>query len=153
MTSYPNGRDFTIDRDVLVEYHGYGAVVRVPEGVRHIGQGAFTRAVEKLSEWPPPMNSWDGMENPAIYDTYTEQVGYAFIREVILPESVETIGPFAFRKCENLAQVHLPSQLQRIGKEAFAYCYRLKQIEVPADTVIEDSAFFASSSQIIRKPE
>ena len=115
MTSYPNGRDFTIDRDVLVEYHGYGAVVRVPEGVRHIGPGAFTRAVEKPSEWPPPMNSWDGMEN--------------------------------------LAQVHLPSQLQRIGKEAFAYCYRLKQIEVPADTVIEDSAFFASSSQIIRKPE
>lgn len=154
MSSYSDPKDFEIIHGELVKYHGHDSVVRVPEGVTSIGEGAFTRPVTFLGfSGPPPMCSWDGMEtSPESVGTHEEPVGFEFIREVYLPESVKTIGQNAFHLCKNLEYVHLPSNLSRISSKAFERCYKLKQIEVPAQTIIEWRAFM-TSVRIIRMPE
>ena len=143
--------DFEIHEGVLVKYHGHAKVVHVPEGVTHIGEGAFTQLLELPMEWPPPMATWDGRDNPALDDTCEERIGFACIREVYLPTSLETIGQQAFRKCRNLKQVHVPATLRRIGKEAFAFCPALNEIVVPSNAILEDGVFFPYNVHVIRR--
>lgn len=148
--SYHN--PFEIINGELVKYHGDQAVVHVPDGVVRIGEGAFTRPVTFLGYGgPPPMCSWDGMEtSEANVGTHEELCGFEFIREVYLPESVETIGARAFQSCVNLERIHLPSSLRSIGTHAFARCHSLKQIEVPKDTLIAYQTFFMARTSVIR---
>lgn len=143
---------FEIVDGELIKYHGNEAVVHVPDGVVSIGEGAFTTPHTFLGfSGPPPMCSWDGMETSEVnVGTHEEPVGFDFIREVYLPESVRAIGPFAFQGSANLERVHLPSRLGRIGTKAFARCWRLAQIEVPEDTVVEYEAFFMTRTKVIR---
>ena len=152
MASNSDHSFFEISNGVLIKYHGDQAVVHVPDGVVRIGKGAFTRPVTFLGfSGPPPMCSWDGMEtSEANVGTHEELCGFEFIREVYLPESVETIGAYAFQNCVNLEYIHLPSRLRSIGTHAFARCHSLKQIEVPKDTMIEYQAFFMSRTNVIR---
>ena len=135
--------DFEIRDGVLVQYHGSAAVVHVPEGVRRIDDHAFTKTLFIKNSGPPPMCSWDGMDNPELdqFGPHVEYIGFSFIREVILPDSVEVIGEWAFYTCANLEQVRMSRNLRRIGKDAFKGCHRLKSVEVPADTYIEYGAF------------
>ena len=148
--SYHN--PFEIINGELVKYHGDQAVVHVPDGVVRIGEGAFTRPITFLGYGgPPPMCSWGGMEtSEANVGTHEELRGFEFIREVYLPESVETIGAHAFQRCVNLERIHLPSSLRSIGTHAFASCHRLKQIEVPKDTLIAYQTFFMARTSVIR---
>lgn len=152
MPQNANQDDFEIVNGELVKYHGNQAVIHVPDGVVSIGEGAFTRPVTVMGYGgPPPMCSWDGMEtSEAAVGTHEEPEGFAFIREVFLPESVEIIGPHAFESCANLERVHLSSRLRSIGTRAFARCDNMKQIEVPEDTSIDFQAFFVSRIQVVR---
>jgi len=152
MSSYLHQNPFEIRNGELIKYHGNQAVIHVPDGIVRIGEGAFTRPVAFLGYGgPPPMCSWDGMETSGTNTgTHEEPCGFEFIREVYLPESVETIGSHAFQSCVNLECVHLPSHLRSIGEQAFARCYKLKQIEVPENTIIEYQAFFMVSTRVIR---
>ena len=49
-----------------------------------------------------------------------------YIKEVILPDSVETIGNGAFAGCENLKSINMPTSLNSIGDSAFEECFALK---------------------------
>lgn len=155
MAPYTDRNGFEISGDTLIGYHGQDAVIRVPEGVVHVGEGAFTRPVLVSGGpgEPPPMMSWDGRDNPELdRHTHTEHGGYEFIREVCLPESVKTIGPHAFESCINLERVHLPDGLQSIGERAFTRCYKLDEIEIPRGTNVHRRAFFMTCIRITRKP-
>lgn len=150
--SKPN--DFRIWRGVLLSYEGRDAVVHVPEGVVEIGEGAFTELLTMAGMGgPPPMCSWDGMENPELNQSgHQERVGLHCLSEVYLPESVKVIGEEAFRRCANLTQVHLPGGLRVIRKGAFVKCYSLRRIEVPEGTVIEEGAFDWHADKVVRVP-
>lgn len=144
--------DFDIRGGKLIKYLGRAEVVRVPDGVVEIGEGAFTKPVLMAGAGgPPPMISWDGMENPELSAaTHEELWGFDFIREVHLPESVKIIGKSAFQGSKNLEFVRLSRNLRTIGSRAFARCYKLKEIEVPVGVEIERDAFYMISVRIIR---
>lgn len=156
MTDCPDGNDFEIVNGTLVKYRGHDAVVYVPKGVVHIGEAAFTEpvAIAGVQGEPPPMLSWGGMDNPILEkESYMEPGGFDFLREVYLPQSVETIGRQAFQMSMNLERIHLPAGLKEIGEKAFARCYSLKQVEVPANTVIGWNAFFMTRTKVVRLPK
>ena len=48
-----------------------------------------------------------------------------------LPESVESVGDYAFYGCKNLETITIPKNTAYIGKMAFADCYRLKEAVLP----------------------
>ena len=50
------------------------------------------------------------------------------IREIEIPEGIESIGKSAFRNCVNLEYVKLPKTLDEIHSEAFKGCDKLDKI-------------------------
>ena len=61
-----------------------------------------------------------------------ERAFYGELEQVTLPNSVRTIGEYAFKDLETLADIDLPANLQSIGGHAFTGCKALTEIEVPA---------------------
>lgn len=71
-----------------------------------------------------------------IPESVTSIGDYAFyyctpLESVIIPEGVVSIGERAFELCEALKTVLLPSTITSIGESAFAICYSLENIVIP----------------------
>lgn len=54
------------------------------------------------------------------------------LTEVILPDSVTSIGDSAFIGCFDLKSVNIPDSVTTIGEEAFYHCRNLKSVTLPA---------------------
>jgi len=62
--------------------------------------------------------------------------------EVIIPDSVTTIGNGAFKECINLTSINIPDSVTTIGSEAFSGCSSLTNVTIPDSvTDIGASAF------------
>ena len=65
-----------------------------------------------------------------------------YLREIILPESLEKIDERAFYMCTRLRSVKIPDGATEIGKGAFAHCERLSRVVLPATlTKLDIQAF------------
>ena len=78
---------------------------------------------------------------------------YAFadnrhLQEITLPDSsLISIGSCAFSGCSNLKRVHLPSQIASLGIYAFYDCENLRSIQLPSGiTRIDQQAFYHCSA-------
>jgi hypothetical protein len=67
---------------------------------------------------------------------------------VNIPESVTTIGDYAFRNCDSLTSVNIPDSVTTIGNSAFIYCTSLKYVYCKATTppALGDSKVFDNAS-------
>ena len=52
----------------------------------------------------------------------------SYIEEIILPESIKTIGENAFRNCKKLTSVSLPKNISSLGSSAFNGCSALNTV-------------------------
>lgn len=101
-----NASDFVIENGVLKKYVGPGGDLIIPEGVTEIA-GGF-----------PGAFSDDGR-----------------ITSVVIPESVTTIGMFAFSGCCNLRWARLPNHKVDIGGAAFYGCSSMINITLSASSI------------------
>ena len=53
------------------------------------------------------------------------------IRDVVIPNSVTTIGDFAFADCSSLQSVTIPNSVTTIGDGAFSGCSSLQSVTIP----------------------
>ena len=53
------------------------------------------------------------------------------LETVVLPETLEAIGYYAFLSCESLKEIHLPENLKELGAGAFGGCTELSQVNLP----------------------
>jgi len=60
--------------------------------------------------------------NYAFFDSQNDE-----FTEVTIPNSVVSIGSYAFRNCKKLTAIHLGSAVRTIGSSAFSYCTALKE--------------------------
>lgn len=64
------------------------------------------------------------------------------IVSIVIPDSVETIGGYAFENCRHLESLILPQSLKSIKYRTFAGCSSLTTLKIPAGvTYIDDWAF------------
>ena len=64
------------------------------------------------------------------------------IIEVVFPESFERVGNYAFYTCDNLFRIICPSSIDYIGYGAFARCYNMAEVELGnPNTDIKSNAF------------
>ena len=69
------------------------------------------------------------------------------IESYILPDSVTSIGDYAFSRCSSLSNIVIPDSVTDIGKCAFYFCSSLSNIVVPNSVIsIGDRAFLRCSS-------
>ena len=109
---------FEIENGTLKKYHEEEGVtnITVPDGVTHIGSGAF---------------SWcEHITSVTLPDSVTAIGEGAFVfcenlTNVTFGRGVTEIGESAFYQCEALASVTLPDSIQRIGDSAFTGCRSL----------------------------
>ena len=64
------------------------------------------------------------------------------IKSVVIPDSVKTVGAYAFYGCTNLESATIPSSVTAIKAATFYGCTNLKEITIPASvTKIAANAF------------
>ena len=60
---------------------------------------------------------------------------------IVLPDTITTIGEYAFENCTNLISIKIPSSITEIGKGAFQGCTSLTDIYVnQAESTLLDNA-------------
>lgn len=70
--------------------------------------------------------------------------GLSWIEEIMLPESLTTIGDYAFYNMTALKKITIPEKLCSIGGGAFIYCDKLAEFEID-----ENNSFYATDGQAL----
>ena len=113
--------DFQMNGDILVRYTGTEETVSVPDGVKEIGEEAFSEnssikkvvlpnSVEKIK-----YNAFFGCEN---------------LEEIDLNDELLSIGSSAFSNCKKLVKISLGSSLNDFGSGVFAGCDALETLSL-----------------------
>ena len=102
----------------------------IPKSVKHIDLGAFsnTGLTSMIVEEENPV--YDSRENcNAIIDTETNTL-IAGCGKTIIPNSVTTIGDWAFYNCGKLYNLTIPNSVKYIGRDAFWGCTNCRELAV-----------------------
>ena len=72
---------------------------------------------------------------------------YCSLTSINLPNSVTSIGEWAFYECRSLTSINIPHSVTSIGHSAFSWCDSLTSINIPNSvTTIGDEAFYECKS-------
>ena len=69
-----------------------------------------------------------------------------YLEEVILPETIDTIGLQAFSSCEKLKHLELPNNVSYLGQNCFAESGLTGEFVVPAGVTVIESATFRNTT-------
>ncbi len=94
-----------------------------------------------------------GANTTKLPDSLTSIGQYAFynctnLALTKLPEGITSIGEYAFQSCPNLALTKLPDSLTYIGRDAFHNCTNLVLTELPDGLTIIDTAVFQGCTNL-----
>ena len=122
--------------------------VTIPNSVTSIGSSAFSgcsglTSVKVESDNP----KYDSRNNcNAIIETSSNTIIFGCMNTTI-PNSVTSIGEYAFSSCSGLTSVTIPNSVTSIGMEAFYGCRGLTSVTIPNSvTSIGKFAFYGCSS-------
>ena len=93
-----------------------------------------------------------GCSNTSIPNSVTSIGDYAFyycsrLTSITLPNSVTSIGYYAFSGCSSLTSITIPSSVTRIDWDAFSGCSSLTSFTIPNSVIyIGNEAFYGCSS-------
>ena len=68
----------------------------------------------------------------------------------VIPNSVTSIGDYAFEQCTSLTSITLPNSLTSIGKNAFSKCPELKEINIYSNNQFDGCLFDSTSISTTR---
>ena len=122
--------------------------VTIPNSVTSIGTGAFGACDDLTSLKVEAGNTkYDSRDNcNAIIETATNTL-ISGTKNTIIPNSVTSIGDWAFQSCWGLTSITIPNSVTSIGDDAFSSCSGLTSITIPNSvTSIGDRAFHMCSS-------
>ena len=122
--------------------------ITIPNSVTSIGSMAFSNCNSLTSIVVEKDNTtYDSHDNcNAIIETATNTL-IAGCQNTIIPNSVTSIGKYAFFYCSSLTSITIPNSVTSIGGSAFTGCSSLNSITIPNSvTSIGDYAFSDCSS-------
>ena len=134
--------------------------VTIPNRVTSIGSSAFSGCKGLTSVHISDLAAWchitfsNNVSNP-LYYAHHLYLNNAETTELTIPNSVTSIGNYAFNECTNITSVTIPNSVTSIGDYAFGGCSGLTSITSPHSvTSIGHGAFqFCSSLTSFDIPE
>lgn len=139
----------------------------IPETVTSVGAYAFS-GCSKLTELTIP-KSLTVIGNNAFYNSVkkiifaegttqiADKICYSnyYLEEVVIPDTVKSIGKEAFYQCTRLKDIELPDSIETIGEKSFYGCAAIETIVFPVNLkTIANSAFYGCKALIaITLPE
>jgi peroxiredoxin len=119
--------------------------LHIPASVSKIGEGAFQHCYAYITV--DPMNVSFISDNGALFTKNMKTLIFTpmSLTSYTIPNTVETIAPYAFFDHPYLKEVILPNSLKRIENNAFAFHTLIDAFYIPASvTYIGESAFMYS---------
>ena len=131
--------------------------VTIPDSVTSIGNYAFSGCSGLTSVYyTGDVAGWCGISfgnfsaNPLSY-AGNLYIDGSLVTDLVIPDSVTSIGDYAFRGCSGLTQITIPDSVTSIGNYAFYNCSGLTSVTI-GDSVesIGDGAFYNCSGLDLR---
>ncbi|MBR5854175.1 MAG: leucine-rich repeat protein, partial [Paludibacteraceae bacterium] len=127
--------------------------VTIPNSVTSIGNSAFSGCSSLTkTNYTGDITSWcdikfgNGSANPMDY-SHNFYINNQEIKDLVIPNSIDTINDYAFYNCGSLTSVTIPNSVTSIGNSAFRGCSSLTSVTIPNRvTSIYDYAFYKCSS-------
>jgi len=109
--------------------------VTIPEGVTSIGSSAFTKCkkikevhIENIAKWCEVEFNYS--ESNPLHNGAKLYENGQLIEELIIPESVASIGKYAFCGYSSLKKVTIPESITSIGISAFSGCENIEEVHI-----------------------
>ena len=119
--------------------------ITIPSNVKFIKEGAFNECNGLESVYIFDLETWLSYDwdyaNPLRYASHLYVNGEE-IKDLVIPNSIKTIGDCAFYCWKGVKSVAIPNSVTSIGRCAFQHCYELASISISSSvTSIGNSAF------------
>ena len=128
--------------------------ISIPNSVTHIGNNPFIDCKNLIITCQA--DKFEIVED-ALYEKENKTlIGYYGKKETFyIPNSITSIGDWAFYNCESLQSIYIPNSVIHIGNYAFSFCKSLQNINITNSvTTIGDQGFSECSSlQSINIPD
>ena len=123
--------------------------VSIPNSVTSIGYDAFSDCSGLTRVDISSLEAWLGIKfygsNPLTYAHHLYLNGEE-VKDLVIPNSVSSIGGSAFAGCSGLTSVIIPNSVSSIGDFAFSGCSGLTSVTIPNSvTSIGNDAFYSCS--------
>ena len=126
--------------------------IEIPNSVTSIGNIAFYGCSGLTSVYINDLAAWctisflDGSSNP-LYHANHLYFNDTEITELLIPNSVTSIGDYAFYNCTGLTSIEIPNSVMSIGNYAFSGCTGITSITIPNSIAsIGNSAFWSCTN-------
>lgn len=147
-----NGVTYTVAKIAEKAFWGSPLTsVTIPSTITAIGESAFYATNSLKSVMITDLTAWCKIDfayegNP-LSDSNKLYINNAVVKNLVIPDGITTIGPYAFERGTQFTSVTIPSSVKSIGNSAFAYCYNLNKIDIPDGvTSIGSYAFLMCTS-------
>ena len=112
--------------------------ITIPRSVTHIGNSVFFNCYDLNEVYISDLEAWCNIQfDGDFFSRYHLYLNNKEITNLIIPESVTSIGNYAFAKCYRLISITIPSGVTNIGDYAFWFCSNLQNIYCYAEQVTE----------------
>ncbi len=154
LTSVTIGNSVTSIGDKAFGFCSGLTSVTIGNGVTSIGTDAFYECSGLTSVNISDIAAWCNIDfagsesNPLSYAHHLYLNGEE-VKDLVIPNSVTSIGNYAFRGCSGLTSVTIPNSVTSIGSYAFSYCSGLTSVTIPNSVTRIGSAFYGCLLQTI----
>ena len=136
----------SIGRDAFYDCPGLTSIT-IPNSVTSIGRDVFGNCTSLTSiTVEQGNNNYDSRNNCNAIIEKESNTLIAGCKKTVIPNSVTSIGNYAFYDCSSLTSVTIPNSVTSIGNYAFSFCSGLNSITIPNSvTSIGSNAFHECS--------